>query len=46
MTRHLMGICRNAPGARAWRRALGEGARRPGAGVGLIRQAARLIVDP
>ncbi len=46
MTRHLMGICRNAPGARAWRRALGEGARRPGAGAGLIRQAARLIVDP
>ncbi len=48
MTRHLPGLYQGAPGARAWRRALAEGARRPGAGAGLIRQAARLIeaADP
>ena len=43
MTRHIMGLYQGVPGARAWRRALSEGARRPGTGAGLIRQAARLI---
>ena len=37
MARHVLGLYRGVPGARAWRRALTEGARRPGAGVGLIR---------
>ena len=46
MTRHLMGVHRDAPRARAWRRALAEGAHRPGAGAGLIRQAARLVAEP
>ena len=40
MTRHLPGLYQGVPGARAWRRALGEGAHRPGADAGLIRAAA------
>ena len=43
MTRHIGGLYQGVPGARAWRRALSEGAHRPGAGAGLIRQAVRLI---
>jgi len=39
MTRHLAGLFQGMPGARAWRRALGEGARRPGAGTEVIRAA-------
>ncbi len=45
MTRHLLGLYQGVPGARAWRRALADGAHRPGAGPGLIRQAARLITE-
>lgn len=43
MTRHILGLYQGVPGARAWRRALSDGAHRPGAGAGLIRQAMRLI---
>ncbi len=40
MTRHMLGLFRGRPGARAWRRRLSEDARRPGAGAELLRDAA------
>lgn len=46
MTRHVLGLYRDVPGARAWRRALGEGAHRPGTGGALLRQALRLVESP
>lgn len=33
ITRHILGLFHGMPGGRAWRRRLGEGAARPGAGV-------------
>jgi tRNA-dihydrouridine synthase A len=39
MTRHVLGLYLGQPGARGWRRALSEGATRPGAGVEVIRDA-------
>ena len=39
ITRHLLGFMNGRAGARAWRRALGEGAGRPGARAGLIEDA-------
>lgn len=39
ITRHMLGAFNGRPGARAWRRCLGEGAHRPGAGIALIEQA-------
>jgi len=39
LARHLMGLYAGLPGARAWRRTLGEGARDPRAGAGLIHAA-------
>ncbi len=38
-TRHLSGLFQGLPGARVWRRALSEGAARPGAGPGVIDDA-------
>ncbi len=38
-TRHLVGLFQGLPGARVWRRALSEGAARPGAGPDVIEQA-------
>ncbi len=46
MTRHALGLYRDMPGARAWRRTLSEGARRPGATAALLRQALRLVESP
>jgi tRNA-dihydrouridine synthase A len=45
MTRHLMGWFQGLPGARSWRRILGEQARRPGSDVSLIAQAAACVDD-
>ena len=46
MTRHVLGLYRNLPGARAWRRTIAEGARRPGATGALLRQSLRLVESP
>ena len=46
MTRHVLGLYRDMPGARAWRRTIAEGARRPGASGALLRQALRLVESP
>jgi tRNA-dihydrouridine synthase A len=40
ITRHMLGLCAGEPGARDYRRLLSEGARAPGAGAALLRQAA------
>jgi tRNA-dihydrouridine synthase A len=45
MTRHIMGLFRGVPGARAWRRHLSENAHLPGAGVEVIREAAALVKE-
>jgi tRNA-dihydrouridine synthase A len=39
ITRHMLGLYSGEPGARDFRRILSEGARAPGAGVELLRQA-------
>lgn len=39
ITRHMLGLFTGRPGARGWRRALSEGASRPGAGLALIESA-------
>ncbi|QYZ71067.1 tRNA dihydrouridine(20/20a) synthase DusA [Neotabrizicola shimadae] len=39
ITRHMLGLFTGRPGARSWRRALSEGASRPGAGLALIESA-------
>ena len=44
VTRHMLGLFAGRPGARGWRRALSEGASRPGAGVELL-EAALAAVD-
>jgi tRNA-dihydrouridine synthase A len=44
ITRHMLGLYAGEPGAREYRRALSEGARAPGAGPELLRQAAPLAV--
>ena len=46
MTRHVLGLYQSVPGARAWRRTLSEGARRPGATAALLRQSLRLVDSP
>ena len=46
MTRHVLGLYQGVPGARAWRRTLSEGARRPGATAALLRQSLRLVESP
>jgi tRNA-dihydrouridine synthase A len=46
MTRHLLGLFQGQPGARAWRRHLSEGAHRPGAGLGVVIEAARRVDCP
>jgi tRNA-dihydrouridine synthase A len=40
VTRHMLGLYNGEPGAREYRRTLSEGARAPGAGPELLRQAA------
>ncbi|MFD1343114.1 tRNA dihydrouridine(20/20a) synthase DusA [Litorisediminicola beolgyonensis] len=39
VTRHMLGLFAGRPGARLWRRALSEGASRPGVGAELIEEA-------
>jgi tRNA-dihydrouridine synthase A len=45
LTRRLLHLFTGRPGARAWRRALSEGARLPGAGLDVIAQALAGIPD-
>jgi tRNA-dihydrouridine synthase A len=50
ITRHLLGLVSHVPGAREYRRLLSEGARAPGAGPELLREAGRVcegvLLDP
>ena len=46
IARHLLGLFNGLPGARAWRRRLAEGMRRPDAGPGLLRAAAAAVAEP
>ncbi|MDW3117036.1 MAG: tRNA dihydrouridine(20/20a) synthase DusA [Roseovarius pacificus] len=46
VTRHMLGLFAGRPGARAWRRALSEGATRPGAGPELVEQALAHVTNP
>ncbi len=39
ITRHMLGLFRGRPGARAWRRMLSEGSHEPGAGVRVLAAA-------
>jgi tRNA-dihydrouridine synthase A len=43
ITRHMMGLFHGLPGARSWRRVLGEEARDPDANPELIRRAASMV---
>jgi len=45
ITRHLLGLCAGRPGARAFRRHLGEHAHHPEAGAQTLLDAARLVPD-
>ncbi len=45
LVRPLIGLARGVPGARGWRRALSEGAPKPGAGPELIDLALRALPD-
>jgi tRNA-dihydrouridine synthase A len=45
MTRHMVGLFANKPGARAWRRHLSEHAYRDGAGIDVILQALDAVPD-
>jgi tRNA-dihydrouridine synthase A len=46
ITRHMMGLFHGLPGARSWRRALGEEVRLPDASPTLIRRAASMVRTP
>ncbi len=43
VTRHMLGLFAGRPGARAWRRALSQGAHRDGAGPDLVVRALALV---
>jgi len=43
MTRHILGLFQGVPGAKRWRRHLSENANRPGAGIEVVREAARHV---
>ena len=45
ITRHLLGVFRSVPGARAFRRHIATQATKPGAGIGVLREALDLVVD-
>ena len=45
ITRHMLGLFANRPGGRAWRRALGGGGHRPGAGAEVIDEALALVPE-
>jgi tRNA-dihydrouridine synthase A len=44
ITRHILGLFHGVPGGRAWRRHLGEGARRAGSAAALIEEALELAL--
>jgi tRNA-dihydrouridine synthase A len=44
MTRHMLGLFNGRPGARLFRRHLSENATRPGAGIGVLREALMHLV--
>ena len=39
MTRHMLGLFQNMPGARQWRRHISENAHKPGSGIEVLQQA-------
>lgn len=45
ISRHIIGLFQNRPGARQWRRYISEHAHLPGAGTDIIRDAARFVLD-
>ena len=45
ITRHILGVFRSVPGARAFRRHLAIHAVKPGAGIGVLREAIDLVKD-
>ena len=45
ITRHVLGLFRSVPGARAFRRHLAVHAVKPGAGIGVLREALDLVMD-
>jgi tRNA-dihydrouridine synthase A len=45
ITRHLLGLFRAVPGARAFRRHLAMQAGKPGAGAAVLAEALALVVD-
>lgn len=45
ITRHIVGLFQNRPGARQWRRYLSENAYKPGSGVEVIKAAAAFIPE-
>ncbi len=46
VTRHMLGLFAGRPGGRAWRRALGGGSHRAGAGAEVIEEALALVPEP
>jgi tRNA-dihydrouridine synthase A len=46
ITRHILGLFHGMPGGRIWRRYLGENAIKPGAGIGVLTEAARYCSSP
>ncbi|MGE3144900.1 MAG: tRNA dihydrouridine(20/20a) synthase DusA [Pseudorhodoplanes sp.] len=45
ITRHILGLFRSVPGARAFRRHLSTQAVKPGAGIGVLKEAMALVMD-
>jgi tRNA-dihydrouridine synthase A len=45
ITRHMLGLFRGVPGARAFRRRLATGAVKPGAGTQVLIEALALVMD-
>ena len=45
ITRHILGLFRSVPGARAFRRHLSTQAVKPGAGIGALKEAMALVMD-
>jgi tRNA-dihydrouridine synthase A len=45
ITRHVLGLFNGVPGARAWRRTLAIEAVKPGAGIGVLRDALASVLD-
>jgi tRNA-dihydrouridine synthase A len=45
MTRHVLGLFRGVPGARAFRRHIATHAVKPGAGIAVLREALGLVMD-